>query len=173
MSNRCLVAAFSDPGVLLAMVERLRAERIRIYDVYSPYPVHGMDRAMGLRRTRLPWIALIAGLSAAAAAILLQFYTAVVDWRMDVGGKPDNSTLAFIPITFELTVLAAGLSIVAALFVRARLFPGNSRSPVLARVTNDRFAIAIRIRDAMQAARTRELLLLGGGADIEERGLPL
>src|SRR5262249_32611988 len=125
MPDRFLIATFSDAGRLLCAVRAAREAKFRIYDVYAPYPVHDLDQAMGIRRTRLPWVTLAAGVTGLLTAIALQFYASVFDWPLNVGGKPDNSTLAFIPISFELTVLFGGLATVAALFVRARLFPGK------------------------------------------------
>src|SRR6266849_1740913 len=128
MPKTFLVATFSDTEELLQAVHAVREADFRIYDVFAPYPIHGLDQAMGIRRTRLPWVTLVAGSCALLFAVLFQFYTTVLDWPLNVGGKPDNSTLAFIPISFELTVLLGGLSTVAALFFRARLYPGKKAS---------------------------------------------
>src|SRR3954470_19929451 len=121
MRSGFLVATFSDATTLVRAVRPVRGERFRVYDVYAPYPIHGLDRAMGLRRTRLPFVTLVAGLTGLAFAILFQVYTTVLDWPLNVGGKPDNSALAFVPISFELTVLFGGLTTAAAFFLRARL----------------------------------------------------
>src|SRR5258705_4962079 len=149
-----LVATFAEPDALLAAVTRLRAHGLKIYDVYAPCPVHGLDEAMGLRRSRLPYVTLVAGVVGLVTAILFQFYAAVFDWSLNVGGKPDNSTLAFVPIAFEMTVLAAGLATARAFLLRAGLFPGSA--PQLARppVTDDTFAVALRLRP--HAVDTRE-----------------
>src|SRR5215471_20710553 len=104
--RRCFLAAtFADADRLVDAVRILRRERFRIYDVYSPCPIHGLDKAMGIRRTKLPRITLLTALGGLVVAIAFQFYAAVLDWPMNVGGKPDNSTLAFVPISFELMVL--------------------------------------------------------------------
>src|SRR5438067_12715739 len=125
-----------------------RKHNYSIYDVYSPYPVHGLDEAMALRRTRLPWVTLLVGFCALTAALTFQFYTSVLDWPLNVGGKPDNSTLAWVPICFEFTVLLSGLATVAALFLRARLYPGKRESLFADGVTNDTFALVLRKREA-------------------------
>ena len=80
---------------------------------------------MGAADAPLPWVTFVVGCCALALALTFQFYTTVLDWPLNVGGKPDNSTLAFVPICFELTVLISGLATVAALFLRARLYPGK------------------------------------------------
>src|SRR6185503_4028298 len=83
------------------------------------------DEAMGIRRSRLPLVTLLAGLGGLCFALVFQYYTAVFDWPLDVGGKPENTTLAFVPICFELTVLIGGLGTAGAFLLRARLYPGK------------------------------------------------
>ena len=169
-----LVATFSDAGRLVSAVKAARRQNLRIYDVYSPFPIHHLDDAMGIRRTRLPWVTLVSGIAGLGSALLLQFYASVWDWPLNVGGKPANSTLAFIPISFELTVLFAGLATVAALFLRARLFPGNRECLAAHGITNDTFALVLRKRgDLFDMAATRALLRESGAESLEERVIDL
>ena len=86
-----LVARFSRTDHLTAAVWAARGEGLSIHDVFAPCPVHGLDEAMGIRRTRLPKVTLLAGLTGLATAVTLQFYTNVLDWPLNVGGKPANS----------------------------------------------------------------------------------
>ena len=162
MPNDFLVATFSDAETLMRAVQAVRAEGFRIYDIYAPYPIHEMDRALDIRRSRLPWVTLLAGILGLTFAIGFQFYAAVLDWPLNVGGKPDNSTLAFIPISFEIPVLLGGLATVAALFFRTRLYPGKREQLMAERVTNDTFALALRKRDAFDMRRAREVLEKAG-----------
>jgi hypothetical protein len=164
MFRSFLVATFSDPDRLLHAVEAVRRENLRIHDVYAPYPIHGLDEAMGIKRTRLPFVTLLAGLLGLTIAITLQFYANVLDWRVNVGGKPDNSTLAFIPITFELTVLVGALSTVAALFVRARLYPGKREQLAVEGVTDYMFALVLRRPDTTIARSRADKILQDCGA---------
>ncbi len=174
MPRSFLVATFSDPERLLAAVRRVRREPFRLFDVYAPYPVHGLDEAMSIKRTRLPRITLLAGLMGLAFALSLQFYANVLDWPLDVGGKPDNSTLAFIPISFELTVLSAGLATVAAFFLRARLYPGKQEQLAAPGVTDDVFALVLRRPDGTESLRrAREILEQCGASTIAEREVDL
>jgi ActD protein len=164
-----IVAVFRSAEDLVTAVRRVRWNEFRIYDVYSPYPIHEMDAAMGVRHSRLPWVTAISGLTGLILAIGFQFYANVLDWSLNVGGKPDNSTLAFIPITFELTVLVGGLTTLAALFLRARLYPGKrERLPAL-EVTNDKFALVIRKREStFDVHRAKALLWESGAEHVEE-----
>ena len=174
MLRSFLVATFSDADDLVSAVHAARSKNFRIYDVYAPYPIHHLDEVMGIRRTRLPWITLAAGTVGLFSGLLLQFYTAVLDWPLNVGGKPANSTLAFLPISFELTVLFGGLATVAAFFLRARLFPGKRECLAAPDVTNDEFALVLRKRDSsFDAGLAYSVLHENGAAAIEERVIEL
>lgn len=173
MPNNLLVATFANVDSLLQAVRQARRETLRVHDVFAPFPIHGLDDAMGLRYTRLPKVTLIAGLTGLAFALCLQYYANVLDWPLNVGGKPDNTTLAFIPISFELTVLFGGLTTVAAFLLRARLFPGKRAWLPVAGVTDDAFALALRKPAADDAEqRARALLLEHGALRIEESEAP-
>jgi len=166
---KILVATFPDTDNLLRAVRKARREMFRVYDVFTPFPVHGLDEALGVRRTRLPWATLLCALTGLTTAVVLQFYTNILDWPLDVGGKPDNSTLAFIPICFELSVLFGGLGSVAALLLRARLYPGKKAWLVNPGITDDVFAMVVR-RPSDDETHQRALALLKecGAATVTE-----
>jgi hypothetical protein len=168
-----LVAAFSNEDALRAAAGRLRDRGFRIHDVYTPYPVHGMDELMGIKRSRLPIVTLAGGLAGCAVALAMQFYMAVFDWPLNVGGKPPNSTLAFVPITFELTVLCAGLATAAVFLMRSRLVPGARAARFADGTTEDVFALVLRRRDVtFDADEARRMLLESGAAQIVLKEVP-
>ena len=177
MSAR-LVAVFTDETPLLAAVRAVRAapaaldHRAAIVDVYTPYAVHGLDEAMGLRRTRLPWVTLAGGFCGMAGAIALQVWCAVVDWPLDVGGKPASSALAFLPITFEATVLLGGLATAGAFFWRSALSPLAEPRPAAAGVTDDAMALVLNLDGAGpdERATLHDLLLAVGAREVREEG---
>jgi hypothetical protein len=170
MHRKFLVATFADADSLLSAVAPVRRENYRLYDVYAPYPVHGLDEAMGIKRSRLPLISLGAGMCGLAFALGLQFYANVLDWPLNVGGKPDNSTLAFIPISFELTVLFAGLATVGAFLLRARLYPGKPAELAAPGVTDDVFALVLRKPNTESAVeKARAIFTACGATTIEEK----
>ena len=113
-----LLARFDGPEPLLAVAARLRDEGFRRWDAMSPFPIHGMERAMGIRPTRLPWLVLAAGIAGAVAVLGLQWWTNAVDYPMRISGKPMFSLPADIPVIFELIILFSAL---AAFFGAARL----------------------------------------------------
>jgi hypothetical protein len=125
---------------------------------------------MGLPRTRLPLVTLIMGAVGLAFALCFQYYTAVFDWPLDVGGKPDNTTLAFVPICFELTVLIGGLSTVGAFLLRTRLFPGKREQLPVYGVTNNVFAVVVHAPvEGDVESRTRQIFKDSGADEIEEQ----
>jgi len=158
------IGVFAGEGELRAALGRARAAGLAVQDVYSPYAIHGIEEAMGLSRSRLAWATFAGGAFGLAAAVFLEVWCAVVDWPLDVGGKPANSALAFLPIAFELTILSAGLATAAAFLWRSRLHPAKrARSPV-AGVTDDRFALVL----ATASAAARELLAAAGALEVRE-----
>ena len=169
MSAR-LVAVFTDEGRLLGAVRAARELRASIIDVYTPYAVHGLDEALGLRGTRLPWVTLAGGLCGMAGAIALQVWCAVLDWPLDVGGKPHQSALAFLPITFEATILLGGLSTAGAFFWRSRLSPLAEPRLAAPGVTDDDMALVLGLDGAGPAERAalHDTLLAAGAREVRE-----
>jgi hypothetical protein len=168
-----LVATFSHQHGLCEAVSRLRAHGFRIYDAYTPYPVHGLAELIGIRRSRLPIVTLVAAVAGLTIALGFQFYAAVFDWPLNVGGKPANSTLAFVPIAFEITVLCAGLATAAGFLVRSHLIPGAPVVQFAAGTTEDVFALVLRHRDAtFDAVEARRLLMESGARFVTLKEVP-
>lgn len=163
-----LVAWFADEHATLAATHAARAAGHVIHDVYTPYAVHGMDEAMGLRPSRLTWVCLGMGLVGLAFAAWLQDWTSAVSWPINVGGKPMHSWPAFVPVAFELTVLLGALGTVAALFLRTRLLPRPRPRLLLPGVTNDRFALALAATGPTFDESAARALCAKHGADAVE-----
>ncbi|HEX4925635.1 MAG TPA: DUF3341 domain-containing protein, partial [Bdellovibrionales bacterium] len=141
-----LVGIWSDEHSVLKAAEAAKNAGFTKFDAITPFPVHGMDDAMGLKRSWLPWVTFVMGAFGCAFAIWLQWYVAAYDWPLNIGGKPFFSLPAFIPVAFELTVLIGGLSTVAALFYMCGLPKVNP--PIIdTRLTDDKFAIFIPEND--------------------------
>ncbi len=113
---RYVVAEFAAEAPLLAAARALRAEGQADLDLHSPVPLHGSDEALGLKRSIVPRLALVAGLTGAVSGYLMQWYMVGLDWPINVGGRPPHSPPAFIPVTFELGILFAALAIFFGLF---------------------------------------------------------
>jgi hypothetical protein len=165
------LASFGGPGELLAAAERLRAVGYRRFDTFSPFPVHGMDEAMGLRRSKVPLFTLAGGLFGLVFAQWLQWYQSAVAYPLITGGKPLNSAEAFVPITFETMVLYASFGTIAGMLLLCglpRLYHPVFRGRRFARATTDGFFVAVQANDPRFDPReTPALLEAADGASIE------
>ena len=166
-----LLAEFDTPGALMRAATVVRDQGFERWDCHSPFPVHGLDLAMGLRRTPVPWIVLIGGTVGCATGVLLQWWTNARDYPLIVSDKPLWSLPANIPVAFELTVLFSALSAFAALFLFNRLprfFHPVFQSERFRRVTCDGFFITIESSDPrFDVERTEALLRSAGARHVE------
>ena len=170
MGRPVIVASFAREEDLLGATRAAREHGFRIADAYTPYAVHGLDQAMGLRPSRLPWACFAFGLMGATIAFGFQFWSMAWSWPVNVGGKPWNSLPAYVPVAFELTVLLAGLGVVLAFFIRSGLFLGKEATPLFSDVTNNRFVIVLEETGAgFDAGAARRLLLDCNAIRVEER----
>lgn len=166
-----LLAEFTTPDELVAAAVGFRDAGYTDWDTHSPFPVHGMERAMGMRRSRVPIYVLVLGLAGAAAGMFLQWWTATVDYPMVVSGKPYFSWPAFVPIMFECGVLGGALGAVGGLLFEARLpHPHHPLffSPGFERMSDDRFFLSVASSDAQfEAGATARLLRQLGAGRVE------
>lgn len=149
---RYIAVYFKREEDLLGAAQEARQSGLDIHDAFTPFAVHGLDRAVGLTRSRLTWIAFIAGAIGLIFGLGLQVWTSAYDWPLNVGGKPFNSFPLFIPVTFELMVLFSGLIAIGVLLARNRLWL-FSHKLVFDRVTDDRFVLVLKQSDASFDAR--------------------
>jgi Protein of unknown function (DUF3341) len=169
-----LMAEFTKPGDILHAAEKVRDAGFKWWDCHTPFPVHGLDQAMGIKATILPVIVFFGGLTGTLIALGLQMFTNsfsfelwvpptwVRGYNFFISGKPPVSLPAFIPVTFELTVLLAALTTVGCVLVLnnlPRLYHPCFKSLKFARATDDRFFLVIEARDPkFSRSRTEELL---------------
>jgi len=139
---RGVLALYDNPDSLLDAAARIQEHGFRNVDAYTPYPVHGLSEALGIRKSWIPYVTLVMGLAGAALGLTFEIWTSAVDWPINVGGKPFVSLPAFIPITFESGVLIGGTMTLAALLLACGL--PNFWDPILDRdLTNDRFGLFV------------------------------
>jgi hypothetical protein len=162
MSNRnYILVSFDDEVPLLEAIKKLRDNNEVINDVRSPFPVHGIDEALSIKRSRIPVVGFIFGALGAILAFGFQAWVFTSSYPLIIGGKPFFSVPTFIPITFEVTVLFAGLSMVAALLFRSGLKPEITFDSVEERITDDRFVIMVKAQDEESSLKRIQLLLKG------------
>lgn len=139
---RGVLALYDNPEMLLHAAAQAREHGYEDIDAFTPYPVHGLSEALGIRKSWVPYVTLVMGLSGAALGLLFEIWTSAVDWPINIGGKPFVSLPAFVPVMFEAGVLIGGTMTLAALFVACGL--PNLKAPILDRdITNDRFALYV------------------------------
>lgn len=143
-SNKNFVlGVFDDEDVLLHAVEKVRDKGVKIHEVYSPFPVHGLDEALGYKKTRLPIAAFIFGMTGTCLALIMQIWMLGYDWPMIIGGKNFASLPPFIPVTFELTVLLSALGMVATFMIVSDMKPYRWPQQFDLRSTDDKHIMAI------------------------------
>lgn len=153
-----LVALFQHPNEILDAAAKARDKKFERWDVFTPFPIHGMDDAMGLGRSWIPWVTFAAAMTGIATALALQIGTMTFDWQMNVGGKPYLPWPSFMPVTFELAVLVGGLTTVAVMFLAGGL-PNLRPKIVHPEITTNKFALYISSDDPQfDAVATRDFL---------------
>ena len=150
-SNRVIHALYDDDDVLLSSVKTIRSEKHHIEEVYTPFPVHGLDKALGLEDTRIAIMAFIYGCIGLCVAIAMMNFIMIEDWPQDIGGKPSFSYIenmpAFVPIMFEMTVFFAAHLMVITFYLRSRMWPFKNAENPDPRTTDDHFLMEIPIQD--------------------------
>lgn len=167
-----LMAEFETPGDLVAAATQAREAGYRRMDAYSPFPIHEMTAALGVRPTKLPVVVLVGGLLGCATALLMQWFAAAVHYPVNVGGRPLASWPMFIPITFELTILFAAFATVFGMIGMNGLpmpYHPVFNAPRFALASRDRFFLCIESKDPkFDLDRTRRFLETLGAHDIAE-----
>jgi Ni/Fe-hydrogenase subunit HybB-like protein len=165
------LATFAGPAELLEAARRVRAAGYRLFDTFSPFAIHGMDEVMGLRRSKVPFFTLVGGLFGLGFAHALQWFQSVKAYPLITGGKPLDSHQAFVPITFETTILYAAFGAVAGMLLLnglPRLFHPAFRARSFARATDDGFLLMVDAADPnFEPSETSALLAAAGGTQVE------
>ncbi|HEX4418056.1 MAG TPA: DUF3341 domain-containing protein [Kofleriaceae bacterium] len=162
-----MMAEFASGPALLGGIRALRDGGVSRFEAFTPYEVAGLDELLGTRRSRLGWIVLAAGLVGGGAAYLLQWWINVIDYPLDIGGRPDHSAPAFIPITFEMMVLfAAAAALISALALGGlpRLWHPVFEVEGFERATIDRFWLAVGAGDSALDRPRHTAVLEAAGA---------
>jgi hypothetical protein len=150
MNNKFIIALYDDEEVLLAAVRKIRQKGLKIYDVLTPFPVHGLEAAMGLKDSRLHTVGFIAGLCGCIFAFSFMTWVFTSNYPINFGGKPYFSWPSFIPITFEFTVLSASITMTIAFLARCGLYPGKKNRIFDERITDDMFAMTFAVDNATE-----------------------
>ena len=167
-----LIAAFDTVPELYHACEQVRDAGFKQWDAITSFPVHGLDAAMGIPRSKVPRFSLIGGLTGFTTGMTLIWFTGAVDYKLIVGGKPYFSPMFAFPVSYELTILFTAFATIAGMFILNRLpmhYHPVQKAPQHVRALDDRFYIVIEANDPKyNASATRDLLAKIGGKDIAE-----
>lgn len=163
---------FEDSQNLMNTVEQVKAKGIDVFDCYTPYPVHHLDTAMGISRTRLSIAAFLCGLTGFSLGLLLEFYTMVFDWPMIIGGKPSDYHMlpSMVPVVFECTILCTAYGLGILFFTRNKMGHGVRPDLMDLRQTDDRMIIAFDADalDSNSMAEAHNVMKQNGVIEIHE-----
>jgi hypothetical protein len=164
--KKFVVGGFTDEQVLFDAVKKVRKAGYKIHDVYTPMPIHGLDRAMGLRDTSLHTAGFIYGITGTTTALSGIGYIFTNDWPLNFGGKPHFSLPAWIPITFELTVLFAAVGMVLTFCYLCQMAPFVKKHHFSLRSTDDLFVMVIECTDKTNETEVQSFLASAGAIEI-------
>lgn len=166
-NKKYITVVFDDEVPMLQAVHKIQESDQNIQDVLTPFPVHGLDKALKMKRTRIPIVGFICGAIGGLFGFLFQAWIFTVDYPLVFGGKPYLSVPSFIPVTFELTILFTAIGVVSALFIRSRFIPRKKFEPIHDRITDDRFVILVDVAENEESTRSSLNSLLSGISNVE------
>lgn len=164
-----VVACFDDEDVLFPAVKKVRNAGYKIQDVYTPFPVHGLDHALGMRETSLHTAGFIYGITGTTTALSCMSWVFTRDWPLNIGGKPNLPLPAFIPITFELTVLFAAVGMVITFCYLCQMGPFVKKHHFHPRATDDLFVMVIECTNKTNVADLMGFMQSAGAIEVEEQ----
>jgi hypothetical protein len=166
-----ILGVYDDEDVLLHAIKDVRSNGIKIHEVYSPYPVHGIDDVLGYKRSKLPIAAFLFGMLGTSLALTMQFYMMRFDWPMIIGGKDFAAVPDFIPVTFEMTVLLAAFGMVGVFMISSNLKPWAQPRIFDLRITDDKHVMAIDIANntSMELEKIQEILRASGASEVNKK----
>lgn len=171
MADKVIYAMYDDDEVLKNGAKLLVSKGVKVSEVYSAFPIHGIDPIIGVKQTRLGIMAFIYGLTGTTLATIAIRYMMIVDWPMNIGGKPNGSyienILAFIPVTFEFTVLCAAHLMAITYFLRNKTLPGMPAQNPDPRTTDDKFVMELRLSENPKHSEEEIHTMLKGTGLIE------
>jgi len=170
-SRNFVLGVYDDEDVLLAAVGKVRGAGVKIHEVYTPFPVHGLDEELGYKRSRLPIAAFMFGFLGLGLALTMQIWMMGVDWPMIIGGKDFVPLPAFVPVSFEMTVLLAAFGMVATFLVVSDLKPWKDPKMLDIRITDDKHVMAIDLgkNKSVNTDEINSILKDSGAVEINDK----
>lgn len=170
-SKKVLFGLYNDEEELMAAISGAKSKHLNIMDVYSPFPIHGMEKILGLEESRLHIVGFIFGMIGTLTAFLGMTWIFTSDWPTIFGGKPYFSLPAFVPIIFELTVLFSAIAMTVVFYIVCGLGFGVDNPILDDRITDDKFCLAFQTNDlsGTDVSNIKKFLKESGAAEIHEK----
>lgn len=167
--KKFVVACFDDEEVLFPAVKKVRNAGYKIQDVYTPFPVHGLDHALGMRETSLHTAGFIYGITGTTTAVSGMGWVFTQDWPMNIGGKPNFALPAFVPIIFEVTVLFAAVGMVLTFCYLCQMAPFVKKHHFHPRATDDLFVMVIECTDKTNVEDLKGFMQNAGAIEVNHQ----
>jgi hypothetical protein len=166
-----ILGVYDDEDVLLHAVEEVRSSGVKIHEVYSPYPVHGLEHVLGYKRSKLPIAAFLFGMLGTTMALTMQYYMMQFDWPMIIGGKDYGAFPDFVPVSFEMTVLFAAFGMVGVFMITSNLKPWAQPRIFDVRSTDDKHIMAIDIstNSSLELDKIKSILTASGATEVNDK----
>lgn len=170
MASKIFRALYTDDDILMNAVKKVREAKHHIEEVYTPFPVHGLDKALGLDETRISMAAFLYGCLGLTVATVMMNYIMIEDWPQDIGGKPSFTFIqnmpAFVPVMFEMTIFFAAHLMVITFYLRSKMWPFKKAENPLPSTTDATFLMEVAVKEGEEEALT-ELLLDTGAVEVQ------
>jgi hypothetical protein len=170
MASKIFRALYTDDDILMNAVKKVREAKHHIEEVYTPFPVHGLDKALGLDETRISMAAFLYGCLGLTVATVMMNYIMIEDWPQDIGGKPSFTFIqnmpAFVPVMFEMTVFFAAHLMVITFYLRSKMWPFKKAENPIPSTTDATFLMEVAVKEGEEEALT-ELLLDTGAVEVQ------
>jgi hypothetical protein len=169
-TTKYLVGVYDDDEVLLNAVRSVRSSGVTVHEVYTPFAIHGMDDAIGYKRSRLDIASFMFGATGTTFGVTMMTLMMGFDWPMNIGGKPFIATPDFIPVSFEMTVLFAALGMVFTFFIVSGLGPGAKKLVLDPRFSDDKFILAVDLgKNSLSAEQITDLMKSSGASEVNTK----
>lgn len=168
--TKFIAGVFEDPELILRAAKKAKESGIRVYDCYTPFVVHGLDKQLGIKRTRLSIAAFLFGCTGFILSLIMQNYMSYIDWPVNIGGKPNTPVLVtFVPVCFESTVLCTALLTIFTFWIKSRMFHGVTPDLFDDRQTSDLFIMAIDAESHPNHAAIEAMLKEQGAIEVRTK----
>jgi hypothetical protein len=168
--SKTLYAVYDDESQLFTAIPSLRNSGLKVTNLQSPFPVHGIDEVLGIPRTRMGVVSFLLGGTGFSLGVLMIWYMMIHDWPINIGGKPNGALYlnlpSFIPVLFECTVLGAAHGMFIVFLLRSKIIPGVTAPIPHLRVTDDKFVLHVEVKDESRVSEAKDTIRSTGASEV-------